>query len=230
MASANSSHLLVTGDFNYPDIDWCKWTTRKAESRRSQQLIDVLRNNFLSQHIDNPTRYRPGQQPSVLDLVITNEEGMVDGIQHKPWLGKSDHECLHFDFQISTDSKTTRTVKPNYHKGNYDEMKRELNKIEWKRKMNLMDATEALEFFTNQLNSITKEHIPAAKKKSKKKKIWMTRDGLAKHKKKYSAWKSYKETNDYTDYIRYTKERRELKTLTKKLCHDFGKNLANNIK
>ncbi len=35
---------------------------------------------FLYQHITEYTRYREGQNPSLLDLILTNAEGMVNDI------------------------------------------------------------------------------------------------------------------------------------------------------
>ena len=37
-----------------------------------------------------PTRYRQGEEPSVLDLVFSNEEGMVHNWVYQPGLGDSD--------------------------------------------------------------------------------------------------------------------------------------------
>ena len=44
-----------------------------------------------------PTRVRHGQEPSVLDLVLTNEEGMIENIEYGNPLGKSDHLVLTFE-------------------------------------------------------------------------------------------------------------------------------------
>ncbi|GAA47206.1 hypothetical protein CLF_100081 [Clonorchis sinensis] len=46
----------------------------------------------------SPTRYRAGQQPSLLDLVITNERHFVDQVTINAPLGHSDHCVLTFDF------------------------------------------------------------------------------------------------------------------------------------
>ncbi|GAA47362.1 hypothetical protein CLF_100267 [Clonorchis sinensis] len=51
-----------------------------------------------TQHVVAPTRYRAGQQPSLLDLVITNERHFVDQVTINAPLGHSDHCVLTFDF------------------------------------------------------------------------------------------------------------------------------------
>ena len=85
---------MVTGDFNVPEIDWTTVTTTKGQNHVSQTLIDTMRDLFLHQHIDQPTRHRHGQNANILDLVITNEEEMVENLQYHPGLGASDHLCI----------------------------------------------------------------------------------------------------------------------------------------
>ncbi len=55
---------------------------------------------FLYQHITEYTHYRKGQNPRLLDLILTNEEGMVNDMQYVPPLGKSDHVCVIFNKYI----------------------------------------------------------------------------------------------------------------------------------
>ena len=75
---------MVTGDFNLPAIDWNMVTTTKGQNHLCQKLIDTMRDLFLHQHIDQPTRHHHGQNANILDLVITNEEEMVENMQYIP--------------------------------------------------------------------------------------------------------------------------------------------------
>ena len=65
-----TKHMLLMGDFNYGDIDW---STFQASELASRQFLDCLEDCFLTQHATEPTR-----GDSVLDLVITDEPGMID--------------------------------------------------------------------------------------------------------------------------------------------------------
>ena len=49
---------------------------------------------FLLQHVKEPTRLRHGQQPSLVDLLLTNRDDMVTDIQVLSGLGKSDHSVI----------------------------------------------------------------------------------------------------------------------------------------
>ena len=59
-------------------------------------FIETLQNYFLHQHVTEPTRYRQNESPSLLDLIISSEEGMVYDLNYDPPLGESDHLCLTF--------------------------------------------------------------------------------------------------------------------------------------
>jgi len=79
---------MLVGDFNFNDIDWNIWISTH-NSGPSSQFTDVLRNNFLLQHIDFPTRARGLDSPHILDLVITDKES-VENIDYLAPMGKSE--------------------------------------------------------------------------------------------------------------------------------------------
>ena len=60
-----SQTLVLQRDFSNPDICWKSSTAR---SRWSKRLLECIKDNFLSQVLDSPTR-----GVAVLDLLITNE-------------------------------------------------------------------------------------------------------------------------------------------------------------
>jgi len=60
-------------DFNHPDISWEDHTARHSQSRRFLQSID---DKFLVQVVEEPTR-----KGALLDLVLTNKEGLIEDVQ-----------------------------------------------------------------------------------------------------------------------------------------------------
>ena len=46
------SHLLICGDFKYPDIDW---SSNSCSSHCSQLFLDTVQDKYLSQHVETPT-------------------------------------------------------------------------------------------------------------------------------------------------------------------------------
>ena len=88
-----NSPILVGGDFNYKEIDW-EYEFVEESNIHLTPFINTLQDYFLTQHVTEPTRYWQGVQPNLLDLILTNEEGMVQNLTYHPGLGDSGHCCL----------------------------------------------------------------------------------------------------------------------------------------
>ena len=93
------THLLIMGDFNYKDIKWNQnWSTPGlSESSEEFLFVENLRDCYLYQHIIKPTRTRQGQELSILDLLLSHEEGMIRDIEYLSPLGKSDLLVISFN-------------------------------------------------------------------------------------------------------------------------------------
>ena len=95
------------GDFNYKGMIWENWRTPGlSESSEEFVLVVALRDCYLYQHITKPTRIRHGQETSILDLVITNEEGMVEDMEYISQLGKIDHTVICFTSYAISNKQT----------------------------------------------------------------------------------------------------------------------------
>jgi hypothetical protein len=69
------SHILIIGDFNYPDIDWENWNTKgDSTNNHEYKCVETIQDNFLYQHTRKPTRWLGTDTPHILDLIVTNEE------------------------------------------------------------------------------------------------------------------------------------------------------------
>ena len=89
------THILLTGDFNHPEIDWENETSLQNDNHKATIFLEsVVRDNFLYQHVKSPTHYRAEQTPTLIDLILINEEGMVKNVVHSAPLGKSHHQVL----------------------------------------------------------------------------------------------------------------------------------------
>ena len=109
------SHILIVGDFNMKEINWSLCESSENQEHISSVFLEGIKDCFLFQHVREPTRFREGQTPNILDLILTNEENMVEKIDYLPSLGKSDHVVLSFNFNCfiekvsSTQKSTTLT-------------------------------------------------------------------------------------------------------------------------
>ena len=161
--------MYITGDFNFPKIDWEHGSTTLDESE--EMLMRFIDSNFLSQIVREPTR-----SPNILDLVITNKPDYVveTNITTTPL---SDHmlvevvlgcNLLAEDTQPSnihqeTDKFSFRAV--NCHETDFNGMNEELSSIDWEELYQLCENdTEGslfLELFRLTVLQVTLHHAPS---------------------------------------------------------------------
>ena len=113
------------------------------------------------------TRWRGSDEPSVLDLVLTDEATQVSEICYDSPLGKSDHSVLVFDFKCYTDrQKQSKTFK--YPKGDYKSMIKEIEDSNWVNRVNEMALSctpnELWLEFKKKLQYLRNKFVPAVNK------------------------------------------------------------------
>jgi len=90
---------LIVGDFNFSNIRWYDTYDSGASaccsdlSGNELKFVNALRENFLLQHITQPTRQRGSDTPHMLDLIITSDNFLSD-IEYLSPFGMSDHSVL----------------------------------------------------------------------------------------------------------------------------------------
>ena len=197
-----ASHRIILGDFNLRGINWVTETSNVNENHIDTKFLEAVRDNYLFQHVKQVTRTRENQQDSLLDLILTNEENMIDNIRYLPPLGKSDHLVIQFSLITYINRFRTQTEKLNFFKGNYDQLRTNLRNIAWDEAI-----TEAMNLkeFTDKINHEVRENIPVCKAfKRKHDTPWITRTSLKAIKKKHTKWKkniniaSHKQTRKHT--------------------------------
>ena len=86
------------------------------------------------QHVTQPTRGRREDAPSLLDLILTNEQEMVSALKCISPLGKSDHAVLQFTccFRGVAKPSNSLRLKKCYNKADYlsmrEKVKKDINK------------------------------------------------------------------------------------------------------
>ena len=124
------SHVCLVGDFNYKDINWKTWTTPHDENSKEVKFIEAVRDSFLFQHIGETTRSRGNDEPSLIDLLLTNEEQQVSDVSHHSPLGKSDHSVITFNYHCYLDYTKPKNYY-NYRKADFNAMIDELESSNW---------------------------------------------------------------------------------------------------
>ena len=84
-----SDHVLIMGDFNFPEISDAEETVSASANDPSSLFFNKTQELCLIQHVTEVTRVRQHQAPSTLDYVFTDEENLIDSIAYEPPLAKS---------------------------------------------------------------------------------------------------------------------------------------------
>ena len=120
-----SQALVLMGVFNHPDICWGDST---AQNKWSRRLLQNIADNFLTQEVGEPTR-----RGVLLDLVLTNWDGLVGSGKVEGHLGCSDHEMLEFKTLRGGSRAKSRTATLDFRRANFDLFRDLIGRIPWAR-------------------------------------------------------------------------------------------------
>ena len=213
------SHLCVVGDFNYRSINWITWTTNHGEESTEAKLIETIRDCYFYQHIEQVTRRRGNDNPSLIDLVFTDEEIQISDIQHIAPLGKSDHTLITFNFNCYLEYSKPKE-RYLYSKGGYDEMGKHLASL-----LRLEIWTMISTTLKSKLLELRDKYVPRqiiTLKPSWKEKgccpiSKTTREAIKTKDKAHRQWMSAINRIDADDkHLRYTKARNKVKKLIRR--------------
>ena len=149
-------YKVILGDFNMPNINWILSTTTGGWNSIEYKFIETVRDCFLTQHIKDITRYRGGVRGSVIDLVFSNDEEIVEDVEIESPIGRSDHACITFTCNVSTQKTTCKTKIYMYERADYGLMKQRLN-INWREYLGETDVEDMWSKFTTKLDEVIKE-------------------------------------------------------------------------
>ena len=235
IAKMKQTYKLVVGDLNYKMIDWENWQTPKPETSEEHQLINCIQDIYWHQHVTSPTRYRDGVEPSLLDLILTNDEHLVEKLEHLSPLGKSDHSMLSFEMKIKDTSNYQPRTVFNYDKGNYGNMMKDLS-IDWQTEFlqSGQDTTKQWELLKSRIKSSQKNHIPTYQTSEnhylKKGKIPLNEDIRKEIRKKHRCWQRAYETKSRSKYQKWKRQRNKVTKLIEDAEIIFESNIASESK
>ena len=124
------SHRCLVGDFNFKDICWRTWSTYHDEESKEQRFIETVRDCYYYQHNLENSRRRGNDEPSLIDLIFTDESMQISDVQHQSPLGKSDHNTITFKFNCYLDYSKPQE-KYIYEKGDFEAMRKRLADEGW---------------------------------------------------------------------------------------------------
>ena len=143
------------GDFNHGHIQWKSLESTEGEDQR---FLFLIQDSFLTQRVLEPTR---GE--NVLDVVLSSQKELVDNVKiHEP-LGNSDHNQIHFDINVKSESKNKKMYRRNLHKGNFKDMRKYLAKLDWNNMPLNKTAIECWNILKYEIESFIDKCVPMKK-------------------------------------------------------------------
>ena len=127
--------------------------------------MESIRDSFLYQHVEGYTLTRESSEPSIIDLIFTNEDDMVDRIVHESPLGRSDHSSLLLKFNCYYEIKGNAIQRWNFYKGDYIEMANKMD-FDWKTALSEKDPDTSFELFLKAFERAKEKCIPKCSSKA----------------------------------------------------------------
>ena len=147
--SLKFSHILIMGDFNCPNLN----KTMACHPVFQHHFKQIIDSHPLYNHVKAPTRFGNSETSSILDLVLTNEELMVESIDISTPLGRSDHAVLIFKYICyasiaRTPENNTRVIT------DYTALLNLARSTQWISPGDVRDPLVSLKTFTDNLTNV----------------------------------------------------------------------------
>jgi len=190
------SGLLITGDFNFPDIAWDTEhhvISNHPVNSPEHEFIETLNETFLVQHVNIPTFQDVNLAlGNTLDLIITESDNRILNLISNPPLAKikKGHLILEFSYVVCGHTKIEQNYnsnKLNYNKADFKEINNRMSDIKWPD--GACNIDQIYSCFTEKYDTSCQANIP--KSNSSKRKAtnpWVTRDLIDLIKLKKKLW------------------------------------------
>ena len=174
--------IVLTGDLNFPNIDWsdplCRKITKVSSDKNLQveKLLCLTDDYFLHQLISQPTR-----NDNILDLMFTNITDELYDCNISEYKTMSDHRMI--ELKLNCPQSYTGDTKDkcdeikmsgfhslNFHKADYCEINKDLADINWSELLNNKTVNDQLALFYETTLNIAKKHTSEKKVNLTKKK------------------------------------------------------------
>ena len=207
------SHVLIGGDFNQPQIDWINGISPASTEHPASIFLEFIRDSFLHQHVTSPTHYRATQKPTLIDLILSSEEGMVKNVTHEAPVGKSHHQVIHFDFLCYALYENKSGTIYNYKKADYVKMRKYIEDLNLNEQIKEMYTEDTWNIISSSILEsvdlcVPKIHLKSEKntcsRDNRKPKWWneKAKNKIARKRETYNKWLKTQDDNDYDLYAR----------------------------
>ena len=155
---------------------------------------------------------------------------IVDNVKIFEPLGNSDHNQIHFDINVKSESQNKKKYKRNFHKGNYKDMRKYLAKLDWNNMLMNKTAIECWNILKYEIESIIDKFVPFQKQGKRCRKKHLSKEAIRKIMLKQTMWRVYRRTRKEEDYAKYKEALNAATTEIRQSKRSYEQKLACNIK
>ena len=166
--------INLTGDFNFPIIQWPEGTISggtREDQLQANLLLDTADKVFLTQLITRPTRLN-----NTLDLFFTNNEEAISSYRVEKTIF-TDHNLISVNTTLRKVKTTEKETAPpnttpfdtyNFQSDqiNWEEVDDSFRGVNWQQVMEANDPEEMLQALSSKLLEVCNKHIPLRRKKN----------------------------------------------------------------
>ena len=183
--------VILMGDFNYGGIEW-NGRVSLGETKEELAFRECLEDHFYVQNVNSATRDR-----RILDLVISNEPGMVEELEVIEPLANNDHNMITWSVSRGYEyCETGSGDKLDYKRADFEGLRKELREIDWKRLLS-GGLTEDWITFRDRLLMLESKYVPVKKFNGSKrrKEIWISNKAIRSVNRKRKVFRKYRDRN-----------------------------------
>lgn len=220
-------NTIILGDFNLPRL-----VRDQAHTNWETELFrEHFEELFLTNYIFEPTRER-----EVLDLILTNNEGLMGGVVLGESIGNSDHSIIRFDVICTFKVKSSRLhTTLNFAKGDYNAIRSFFSGVDWKMMLEGKNVHVMWNAFKLTITEAQNRYIPLKRRLTGRspKPTWFNCSVQKIFNEKKKAFRHLKTSPSTNKKLQYTEARKKLKKAIRgakraaeiRLANECGKDL-----
>ena len=163
---------------------------------------------------------------SIMDLVLTNHEALIDNVTTRPGSFDSDHIPVTFTIKSSLNRlKNVARKVYNYRKADFDGLRTTVSCIPWDAWFSANNVNTSVESF-----AAVNQHVAQSKLRRHSRPPWIDNDVMKLVKKKKALWKRLKNNSDIDLFSRFKLLRKQTKRLISLKYSLYLKSLSEDLK